>query len=181
MVQGVPSVIQQSEWVFGYLFFPKPLLKRHAGSYLRGILVPCKAYAQLEWLVQTLGRFGKHHLRVQLLVTHTLNQCHGTARFHPRLSHKGTFVNMELTASQGLYWFWTEYKEEWQRGRGKENLGGEALNYPTVITLISGIPCPAPVLQPPWLQRKYFCPLSQKAKVQVWGLHVYFLSPPGDE
>lgn len=64
-------------------------------------------------------------------------------------------------------------------GRGKENLGGGALNYPTVITLISCIPSSAPVLQPPWLQRKYFCPLSQKAKVQVWGLHVDFLSPSG--
>lgn len=43
LVQGVPSVLQQSEWVFGYLFFPKPLLKKHLGSCLRGILVPCKA------------------------------------------------------------------------------------------------------------------------------------------
>lgn len=76
--------------------------------------------------MQILGRFGKHHLHVQLVIIHTLNQCHGAAHFHPRLSHKGTFVDMELTlplASQDLDWFWTEYREEWQQGREKENYG----------------------------------------------------------
>ncbi|KAL2294422.1 hypothetical protein Nmel_008153 [Mimus melanotis] len=43
LVQGTPSILQQSEWVFGYLFSLKPLLKKHVGSYPRGILAPCKA------------------------------------------------------------------------------------------------------------------------------------------
>lgn len=69
--------------------------------------------------------------------------------FHPRLSHKGTFVNMELTlppAPQGLDWFWTAYKEEWKEGWGKEDLRVKYLI--TLESLISCIPSPAPVLQP---------------------------------
>lgn len=38
LVQGVPLALQKSEWVFGYLFFPKPLLKKHVGSSPRGTL-----------------------------------------------------------------------------------------------------------------------------------------------
>lgn len=51
----------------------------------------------------------------------------------------------------------------------------------TLKSLISCIPSPTPVLQPPWLQLTYFCPLTQKEKIQVWGLHMYFLSPAGEE
>lgn len=90
-------------WVF---IFPNPLSKKHVGSSPHeASWHPAKPHTQLEWLVQILGRFGKHHLHVQLLIIHTLNQFHGTAHFHPSWSHKGTFVNIELTlppASQGL-------------------------------------------------------------------------------
>lgn len=51
----------------------------------------------------------------------------------------------------------------------------------TLQSLISCIPSHAPVLQPPRLQRTYFCPLTQKGTIQVCGLHVDFLSPAGDE
>lgn len=57
-----------------------------------------------------------------------------------------TLVNMELTLPpgfQGLDWFWTEYREVWQQGKGKENLGV------TLQSLISCIPSPAPVLYSP--------------------------------
>lgn len=77
---------------------------------------------------------------------------------------------MELTllpASQGPDWFRTDYIEEWQQGREKGNCGVKYVI--TLQSLISCILSPAPVLQPPWIQRKHFCPLTQKGKFRSGG------------
>ncbi|XP_039585752.1 uncharacterized protein LOC120512010 isoform X2 [Passer montanus] len=91
--------------------------KRHPGT------LPSPASRWSGWCRSWAGLASTTSMCNCLLST-LLNQCHGAAHFHPGLSHKGTFINMELalpSASQGRDWFWTEYKGEWQHGKEKEN------------------------------------------------------------